>query len=294
MRFKMARRHSRYSRGNLYEKAKNDYVFPMTQSFQNKDLLFSIKMRACKGAPPRHVSGAERIAPPGAAAELAKILTMRALDHDKGAPDAINIKIESIVSPCQYLDSLPVRAFASATPQEGLKLAAEFLKGDGIAQAAEILAMLPHAANMRGALLLDADTLARLDDRGARGVRASCMDEVWTGGRDCLHKDHYREALILATKVAHAPGIVAEICVSDDPHYITGYVASRTLGYIRLQCMKMTGSPQGGRIFLFRGTPRLLEQAVSYLETTPVLVRNIPPAPDFEQPDMRHAGANLS
>lgn len=266
----------------------------MTQSFQDKTALFSIKMRACRGEPAEHVSGAERIAPADAVAELARILAKRALAHDKGAPDAINIKIESLASPCQYLDSLPTRALACATPEEGLTLAAELLQGDGIARAAEIVTMLPHAANMRGALLLDADTLERLDDLGSRGVRATCMDEVWTGERNCLHKDHYREALILATKVAHAPGIAAEICVSDDPRYLTGYVASRSLGYVRLQRMKTAGSPLGGRIFLFRGDARLLDQTVSYLEKTPVLVRDIPPAPAFVPPDTALAGVKQS
>ena len=262
----------------------------MTQPFRDNTPLFSVKMRACKGEPAEHISGAERIAPLNAVAELAQVLATRALVHEKGIPNAINIRIEAIDAPCQCLDSLAARAMACTTPQEGLRLAKSLLERDGIARASEILAMLPHATNMRGAMLIDADTLERLDGQGARGVRATCMDEIWTGGRDCLHKDHYREALILATKVAHAPGIVAEICVSDDPQYITGYVASRSLGYVRLQCMKATGSPQGGRIFLFRGCHDMLAQTVSFLETTPVLVRNIPPAPAFEQPETCHTG----
>lgn len=266
----------------------------MTQSFQDNTPLFSIKMRACKGEPAEHISGAERIAPGNAVADLAKILATRALAHEKGIPDTINIKIETILSPCQFLDSLPARAVACNSHQEGYRLAADLLQQEGIVRATEILAMLPHAANMRGAMLLDVETLERLDTRGARGIRATRMDEFWTGERDCLHKDHYREAIILATKVAHAPGIVAEICVSDDPNYITGYVASRTLGYVRLQCMKKTGSPLGGRIFLFRGNHDMLEQTISFLETTPVLVRNIPPAPAFIQTDSCHTGGKFS
>lgn len=263
--------------------AKNDYIFFMAQLSRDKTPLFSIKMRACRGSGKDavHISGAERIAPHDAVAELAQTLVTRALVHEKGFPDAVNIKIEAIASPCQHLDALHARALACNKPQEGLRLAAQLLEQDGIARSTEILAMLPLAANMRGAMLLDANTLERLDARGGRGVRATSMDEVWAGERDCLHKDHYREAMILATKVAHAPGIVGEICVSDDPHYVTGYVASRTLGYVRLQCMKAMGSPLGGRIFLFSGDHQMLPQTVSYLETTPVLVHNIPLAPAF-------------
>lgn len=39
---------------------------------------------------------------------------------------------------------------------------------------------------------------------------------------------------MLATKVSEHPATVAELCWSDDPKYITGYVASKELGY---QCI---------------------------------------------------------
>ena len=34
-------------------------------------------------------------------------------------------------------------------------------------------------------------------------------------------------SIVLATKVSAHPATVAELCWSDDPEYITGYVASR-------------------------------------------------------------------
>ena len=33
-------------------------------------------------------------------------------------------------------------------------------------------------------------------------------------------KNHFQEALVLASKVAHAPHSMAEICISDDPEAV--------------------------------------------------------------------------
>ena len=258
----------------------------MPAATDSQNQLYNIKMRACqnRGGKLVHISGAERLAPADALADLAKILATRALEHAKGKADAINIKIEALTAPCLRLPSLPAKALACDTADEGLALAARLLTQSGIARATEILALLPHAANMRGAMLLDADTLERLEPDMDRGIRLTCMDEEWTGERSCLHKEHYREAIILATKAAHAPGIVGEICVSDDPGYVTGYVASREMGYVRLQTMKSPGSTTGGRIFLFRGRREDLARTLDFLERTPVIVEGIPHAPAFVAP----------
>ena len=258
----------------------------MSTATDSPNRLYNIRMRASgkRNGKSVHVSGAERLAPADAIADLAQILAARALEHAKGTPDAINIRIEAVAGPCLSLPSLPARAFACATAEEGLALAARLLAKSGVARAAEILALLPHAANMRGAILLDVDSLERLEPDHDRGVRVTCMDEEWTGERSCLHKEHYREAIILATKAAHAPGIVGEICVSDDPDYVTGYVASRELGYVRLQTMKNSGNPVGGRIFLYRGKREDLASTLDYLEHTPVLVTGISHAPSFVAP----------
>jgi 6-carboxyhexanoate--CoA ligase len=36
-----------------------------------------------------------------------------------------------------------------------------------------------------------------------------------------------KEAPVLATKVSAHPATIAELCWSDDPEYITGYVTSK-------------------------------------------------------------------
>ena len=85
---------------------------------------------------------------------------------------------------------------------------------------------------MRGAMLLDVDRLIRLEPDKKRGIRATNMDqERMKGDRIGNEKNHYEEAIVLATKVANCPGIIGEICISDDPEYVTGYVSSIVIGY---------------------------------------------------------------
>lgn len=98
-----------------------------------------------------------------------------------------------------------------------------------------------------------------------------------SGGPSGNGKDHYAEAIVLATKVAHAPNLIGEICISDDPDYVTGYVASKTTGYTRITKMKELGSENGGRIFLYRGRREDVAKTISFLEKQPVIVRNIQP-----------------
>ena len=108
-----------------------------------------------------------------------------------------------------------------------------------------------------------------------RGIRATYMD-LETSDRDrrrtCGVKNHFEEALVLATKVANQPNIVAELCISDDPDYVTGYIASKKFGYVRITTLKEMGSPQGGRLFLFRGNDREREECIRYLQEQRVLV----------------------
>ena len=95
----------------------------------------------------------------------------------------------------------------------------------------------------------------------------------------CTGKNHFQEAVVLASKVANAPHILAEICVSDDPGYVTGYVASKKTGYVRITRLKEKNDPNGGRIFLYRGPREDVPRTIAYLEKQKILVRNAPTAP---------------
>ena len=85
---------------------------------------------------------------------------------------------------------------------------------------------------------------------------------------------HYRtrEALALATKVAHAPGVVAELCWSDEPDYTAGYVASLQTGYVRFPRLKDIGDPKGGRVFFVNRDALNMTKLIDYLQFCPVLI----------------------
>ena len=79
------------------------------------------------------------------------------------------------------------------------------------------------------------------------------------------------EALVLAGKVLHAPGIVAELCWSDDPAYVVGYVAAPQFGYRRITRLKAPGDGRGGRALFVRTTEWDQDDFVAYLEQQAVL-----------------------
>ena len=236
---------------------------------------YSVKMRASSDG--HHVSGAEKIVPAASVSKVASRLVERALSHERGTPDFINVKIESLPSDILRLKALPVKTHVVATPAEGRALAARLLAEAGIANAGEIMARFSETHSLRGAMLLDADTLERLEPDQSRGVRATYMDDAAALAKGTAGvKNHYAEAIVLATKVQNAPNIIAEICVSDDPDYVTGYVATRELGYRRITVLKGKGEPNGGRIFLYRGSRDEVAKTIEFLEKTPVLVDDVP------------------
>lgn len=230
-------------------------------------------MRASEGL--SHVSGAERIVEESEVSTVAKAMVERALNHSKGKPDFINVKVEAVNAP-RKLSALKVTTNEAKCPEEGWRIAADLLKSDGVEHIDKLLELFKSTYSMRGAMLVDADTLQRLEPDPMRGVRATYMDRESQGqGQDRVIKDHYLEAIVLATKVANAPGIIAEICMSDDPDYVTGYVASKRLGYQRITSLKEKGDGAGGRIFLYRGPREEVAKTIEFLEKTPVLVTDV-------------------
>ena len=237
--------------------------------------LYSIKMRAAKGD--LHVSGAERIISQNAVSSAVSALTERALHHGLGRADFINIKMEE-VKPAQleYLDALPVSKRPAQTVEETYQIMRSMLCELGLeAKADELIDLLRHNHPMRGAVLYDVATSQRLEPDHERGIRVTYMDAEGAASTSS-GKNHFREALVLATKVVHAPGIIAELCLSDDPDYLVGYLASLKHGYVRLMPMKELGNPHGGRVFIFDSTKAKAEDAINYLEKQRVLVRGLP------------------
>lgn len=238
--------------------------------------LYSVRMRAAQGGPHEkgghHISGAERIVKLEEVGAIAQSLADRALHHSKGTADFINITVDLISSnEITYIDCLEVEEHRAHTIAEAHQLAIELLQGPEITDVAvqNAIALLKGLdSSMRGAMLVDATTGKRID-AGNRGVRVSHMDSF--DSEALGDNDHMREALVLASKVQSAEGIVGELCWSDDPDYTVGYVACNGT-YHRIPNMKELGSAIGGRVFFVRSDIDR-DSVIEYLEKAPVLVQ---------------------
>lgn len=236
--------------------------------------LYSIKMRASKKG--SHISGAERIIEQTELTKTVSELTARALQHGLGRADFINLKAEEVLpAQIEYLEALPVSKLPAASIEETYQLMKELLCELGLeAKAEKLIDLLRYNHPMRGAVLYDIVTDKRVEPDNNRGIRVTYMDaEQAADSGSC--KNHFREAVVLATKVVHAPGIIAELCLSDDPDYLIGYLASLKHGYVRLMPMKEKGSSHGGRIFIFDSSKTKAADTIQYLEKQRVLVRGL-------------------
>lgn len=249
--------------------------------------LFCLKMRAEENtsAGKAHISGAEKIIAEERINDYAKSLIERALHHSKGAADFINLKIERVKKDeLLTLDALSVTNIETKSVEEGYAEIRKFLADLKIEKIEEIVALLKETYAMRGAMLLDVRTLERLEPDKTRGIRATYMDmERSRSAVMEAEKNYFMEAIVLATKVANCPGIVGEICISDDPNYVTGYVASKMHGYRRITTLKEKGSGEGGRIFLYGGDKEKLAETIDFLQKKRVLVKNITPLAEEKQ-----------
>jgi 6-carboxyhexanoate--CoA ligase len=247
--------------------------------------LYSVRMRATYQS--QHLAGAERIVTAAAVSETTAALTSRAMSHVNGAADEVYCSVERIDPAIVRYEKLPdIFTHQMDDWQEGRQLACCLLSRAGVqedtaARAVQLLAngAGPEGSVMRGAVIMDATTGERLERDPSRGVRVSRMDLA----PECRSKlerelisvglDHHRvlEALVLAGKVLNAPGIVAELCWSDNPDYTTGYVAALHGGYQRISALKPVGNSLGSRVFFVDPTAVAIDELIDYLECQPVL-----------------------
>jgi 6-carboxyhexanoate--CoA ligase len=256
--------------------------------------LWSIRMRASKTASARegrngerelHISGAEGIYPASEIPFVVTRYTERALTHPKGTTDKIVLTAELIREKPHMILALPVSTVSCRAPDEGKTIVQEILSVLGITKKALHTGFgVIQKGGMRGAAIISAGRGFRLDPDKQRGVRVSRLGITAPASRmlsarlsDCgINTDIVREAVILASKVVSHKGVIAELCVSDDPDYTTGYVASDTFGYIRIPHIKVNKSTVGGRVF-FVHEGLDITGLISYLETTPVMVGRVSP-----------------
>jgi len=245
--------------------------------------MYSVRMRAESNK--KHISGAERIVGEDDTLTTVSELIERALVHENGKPDLINISVEALKAPIKNMTSLPLILTNVENAEKGKALARRLLFSLGIPLFCiekAISLMEKGSANgesMRGAILMNMQG-DRLEPDKHRGIRASRMDITEEASRELAHAieraglspyfTHISEALVLATKVAWVQGNIAELCWSDDPSYTAGYVASKKLGYVRIPHLKYKGEPRGGRVFFVANID--LNSYIDEMEKTPILV----------------------
>ncbi len=251
--------------------------------------LYSVRMRASKRG--CHVCGAERIVAESEVVKLTADLTRRALHAGNGKPDEVHCTVERVAAEAISYFRLPDITINRVDDyREGRDLAEQLMVKAGVSQAVagQAVSLLARGAGpdgqvMRGAVIMDMASGQRLEEVPARGVRVSRMDltsncraelEPLLSGAGLGHR-RVIEALTLAGKVMRAPGIVAELCWSDDPLYTTGYVAAPQLGYQRISALKEPGDPLGGRVLFVDSRLVDLKELVDYLELRPVLFETI-------------------
>ncbi len=233
-----------------------------------------------------HISGAEGMYPRKLVKKVVQEYINRARNHPKGRPDRICITIEKICQPPKKISSLPVVTLKCGSPAGAKTYVWRILAQVGISSRAlnTAFSIIGNEKTMRGAALVLAHSGKRVGDDRERGIRASRLGITPTAEQQLSRylQSHaidtctVREALVLSAKVAAHHDIVAELCMSDDPDYTTGYVASSVMGYIRVPHIKKRKSLAGGRVFFLSETADV-HALVRYLEKTPVLVTTVGP-----------------
>lgn len=249
-------------------------------------MLYSVKMRAAQGAAHeqggRHISGAERLVSVADIEQTVAAMLERARSHERGSADFINIKVSKLPA-----ESFAVASVLRVTPlvrpntlTAAREYAAGLLKQADISQTAIRTAfdtLTNLRESMRGALLVSAYSgqVIKISGRNS-GIRVSNMDaqtkdeyEQWLA-RENIHGIHAREAIVLASKVASCPSVMAELCWSDDPGYTIGYVADKK-NYHRIDNLKQLGCDIGGRVFFVQDECSL-QETLEYLQHKPVLI----------------------
>jgi 6-carboxyhexanoate--CoA ligase len=255
--------------------------------------LWSIRMRASKTVDSRqnevvrkkeiHISGAEGLYEVSEIQRTVQRYIKRALTHPKGIADNISITIEEIRQRPREISSLPVATLDCTTPSDAEQYILHILLSFGISKKAVDAAFRAIKNDgMRGAAVITAQKAARLEPDKKRGVRASRLGITKPASRILslklsrhgINTDTVKEALILASKVMAHRNVVAEVCVSDDPDYTTGYIASKRFGYVRIPHIKRKGSNKGGRVFFVTESTGI-QEITHYMERVPVMIGNV-------------------
>jgi 6-carboxyhexanoate--CoA ligase len=229
-----------------------------------------------------HISGAEGIYDEHDLDRAVADYALRALRHPRGKPDTIILTVEKLRGKIRSIPVLPVSTIKCSSPEEAAATIRTQLLPLGISARAISAAMtlIRSGRTMRGASLMIRTTGKRIEPDRRRGVRVSRLGFERSSflrlcrqlSRSGINSQTVREALLIASKVASSREVIAEICISDDPDYTTGYLASSIAGYLRLPSIKLRGESHGGRVFFVKENLNL-DRLIRYLEQEPVLAR---------------------
>ena len=227
-----------------------------------------------------HISGAEGLYGVSEIDRVIRNYFLRAVKHPRGKPDKVVITVEKIRQKPVMIPLLSVSTARSDLPDEAQGIIYSLLFGSGISKKAiqNGVRVVRRKAVMRGAALILAESGIRVEPDKERGVRLSRLGiqrdvEKRLSRRlakEGINTVTVKEALMLASKAASCKGIVAELCVSDDPDYTIGYVVSKRFGYVRIPHIKQKGSLSGGRVFFIEERADV-NKIIRYLEETPVI-----------------------
>lgn len=231
-----------------------------------------------------HISGAEGIFHERERARIVGEYIKRAMDHPRGAPDRIVITIERIRRAPTMVRMAPVTTLRNNSVPEARESIKKILRASGISAKAvkNALKVVYGDETMRGASLICAGSGRRVEPDKKRGVRATCFGVSGAAERSLaamlseqgLNNTTVKEALLLASKVVSCRSVLAELCVSDDPHYTTGYVSTRNYGYVRIPRIKKKGEKKGGRVFFVEDNADI-GTLIEFIEKTPVIVNRV-------------------
>ncbi len=259
--------------------------------------MLSIRMRASRRKKTRisaggaghpdveiHISGAEGLFDDSETMRVVSEYIERASTHPRGEPDKITITVEKVTERAGMIHSLPVTTLKCGSPSESGVHIRRLLDAAGIScdSVEEALNVIRKNEAMRGAAIIRAGSGKRVEPDRARGVRASRLGiDASAAGElsrrlagEGIDTETVREAVILASKVASCRQVIAELCVSDDPDYTTGYVSSRVYGYVRIPEMKRKGSRKGGRVF-FVEEDAVITTVMEFIERKPVIINSV-------------------
>ncbi len=241
---------------------------------------FSIKMRSSLDG--FHISGHERIVKE---AEVERTILELFRRGSRKNFDFLNVKVEKIKTPVSFIKrTLRIKTFNFKNHIEANDFAVDILKretGMDKETIKEFIKQIHTGAsngkNMRGAMILNLKG-ERIEKDREKGVRTSMVDyvkreEVLQTLISRGFTERTVDALALSTKNLNYPDIIAEYCISDEPDYLIGYVATKDF-YYRLNPLKESGNNFGGRIYFVKNETDI-DKLYEYLQRTPVLIEEV-------------------